>query len=161
VKRPNMGEQGSRYTMGKHSFDELAKGLATGEVSRRKALRLMGAALVGGALASLPGTAWAAKPAGQQGCPIEGQVRVKGQCVFPCTPQSEGTDCGRSRFSTSCVCRIEAVTGQAFCGEGVILVCRLCNTTSDCPRGSRCLAGFGEAPVCVAECGTNPSSVCP
>jgi len=36
-----------------HSFDELARGLASGDVSRRRALRLMGAALVGGTLASL------------------------------------------------------------------------------------------------------------
>src|SRR5918998_4175326 len=35
------------------SFDDLARGLASGEVSRGKALRLMGAALVGGSLASL------------------------------------------------------------------------------------------------------------
>ena len=41
-------------TRGGRSFDELAKGLASGEVSRGKALRLMGAALVGGALASIP-----------------------------------------------------------------------------------------------------------
>ena len=46
------------------SFDELAKGLAAGTVSRRKAIRLMGAALVGGALASVPGAAWAAKGGG-------------------------------------------------------------------------------------------------
>ena len=36
------------------SFDELARGLASGEVSRAKALRLMGAALVGGVVASVP-----------------------------------------------------------------------------------------------------------
>jgi hypothetical protein len=41
------------------SFGELAKGLATGTVSRRKALRWLGAALVGGELASVPGAAWA------------------------------------------------------------------------------------------------------
>ena len=46
------------------SFDELAKGLANGEVSRRKALGLIGAALVGGTLASIPGMAWAAIPVG-------------------------------------------------------------------------------------------------
>jgi len=39
------------------SFDELAKRLASGEVSRGQALRMMGAALVGGALASVPGIA--------------------------------------------------------------------------------------------------------
>jgi hypothetical protein len=36
-----------------HSFDELAIGLASGSISRGKALRLMGAAVLGGALASL------------------------------------------------------------------------------------------------------------
>jgi hypothetical protein len=45
-----------------HSFDELTRGLASGTLSRGKALRLMGAALVGGALASIPGTAWGVKP---------------------------------------------------------------------------------------------------
>src|SRR5919107_1109369 len=44
--------------------DELTRGLASGTLSRGKALRLMGAALVGGTLASLPGVAWARRPAG-------------------------------------------------------------------------------------------------
>ena len=35
------------------SFDELTRGLASGTLSRGRALRLMGAAVVGGALASL------------------------------------------------------------------------------------------------------------
>ena len=49
---------------GASSFDELAIGLSNGTLSRGKALRLMGAALVGGALASIPGIAWAKpKPA--------------------------------------------------------------------------------------------------
>ena len=42
-----------------HSFDELAKGLADGGVSRRRALQLIGQALLGGVLASIPGVAWA------------------------------------------------------------------------------------------------------
>jgi hypothetical protein len=37
-----------------NSFDELARGLAAGSVPRGKALKLMGAALVGGVLASIP-----------------------------------------------------------------------------------------------------------
>ena len=41
-----------------HSFDELTRGLASGSISRGRALRLIGAALVGGTLASIPGTAW-------------------------------------------------------------------------------------------------------
>jgi hypothetical protein len=42
-----------------HSLDDLAKGLARGTISRREAVRLVGAALLGGALASVPGFAWA------------------------------------------------------------------------------------------------------
>jgi hypothetical protein len=41
------------------SFDELARGLASGSISRGKAIRLMGAALLGGTLASMPGVALA------------------------------------------------------------------------------------------------------
>jgi hypothetical protein len=41
------------------SFDELAKGLASGTLSRGKAIRWMGSALLGAALASVPGVAWA------------------------------------------------------------------------------------------------------
>jgi hypothetical protein len=53
-----MSEQESRYTNREGSFYELAKGLASGNFSRGTALRIMGAALVGGALASFPGAAW-------------------------------------------------------------------------------------------------------
>jgi hypothetical protein len=42
-----------------HSLDELARGLADGTISRGKAIRWMGGALVGAALASVPGVAWA------------------------------------------------------------------------------------------------------
>jgi hypothetical protein len=50
-------------------FDDLARGLADGSITRGKAIRLMGAALVGGALASIPGIAEAApapKPGGRK-----------------------------------------------------------------------------------------------
>jgi hypothetical protein len=45
-----------------HSLDDLAKGLASGTISRREAVRLLGVALLGSALASVPGFAWAAPP---------------------------------------------------------------------------------------------------
>jgi hypothetical protein len=44
------------------SFDELASGLASGSLSRGRALKLMGAALVGSALAFIPGVAQARRP---------------------------------------------------------------------------------------------------
>src|SRR3712207_3008844 len=69
-----------------YSFDELARGLASGTVSRRKALKWMGGALLGGVLASIPGVAVAApppgrgRPSGSQGCPNVGEIRVGGRC---------------------------------------------------------------------------------
>jgi hypothetical protein len=90
------------------SFDELAKGLAGGTVSRRKALRLMGAALVGGALASIPGVA-SAKPTctnrfpvrcGTKCCPEEARC-VRGRCVCPA--------------GESAACPSSTVQGSFFC----------------------------------------------
>ena len=46
------------------SLDELARGLASGTLSRGKALKLMGAALLGGTLASLGIREAAADPPG-------------------------------------------------------------------------------------------------
>ena len=46
-----------------HSLDELARGLASGAISRSKALRLVGGMLGGAVLASVPGVALA-----QQDC---------------------------------------------------------------------------------------------
>ena len=75
-----------------HSFDALTKGLANGSISRGRAIKLMGTALLGGVLVSIPGMALAdhtpghgggggggGAPGGSQGCP-SGQVRVKGRC---------------------------------------------------------------------------------
>jgi hypothetical protein len=66
-------------------FDDLARGLADGSLTRGKALRLMGAALVGGALGSLGiGAEASADP---PGCKREGKRCRKnssccsGQCV--------------------------------------------------------------------------------
>ena len=42
-----------------HSFDELTRALASGTVSRRRALKLVGAFLIGGVVDSIPGLAWA------------------------------------------------------------------------------------------------------
>src|SRR5215216_398264 len=79
-------------------FDELARGLADGSITRGKALRLMGAALVGGTLASLGiGEAGADPP----GCKRAGKhctrdtqccgslVCVSGTCQTPTTSTTE------------------------------------------------------------------------
>src|SRR5215217_3343514 len=63
-EKPMLTEKSQPNRTGKHSFDELAKGLATGTVSRRQVLRLFGGALLGGLMASIPGVALAQKTGG-------------------------------------------------------------------------------------------------
>jgi CXCXC repeat len=108
------------------SFDELARGLASGEVSRGKALRLMGAALVGGALGSL-----GMREAGADLCKRAGKACKKNsQCC-----------------SGNCV---NAPTGTcAACPSGQVL----CNNGS-CVSNS-CLANSGQvfnSSTCQCEC---------
>jgi hypothetical protein len=103
------------------AFDALARGLASGTLSRGKALRLMGAALVGGALASVSGVAWAAPcPSGQTHCGRlcceEGQCCKGGrssQCCsadFPiCCSGSGAAQCCPTDFPKCCSARGETI----------------------------------------------------
>ena len=52
------GQNQTRDHSRDRSFDELAKGLANRSLSRRDTLKWVGAAIVGGLLASIPGVAW-------------------------------------------------------------------------------------------------------
>jgi len=76
---------------GETSFDELAKGLASGTISRRQALRWMGGAIAGAAFASVPGVAFAATGgnlACDEFCHENFSGRETGQCV--CEPGAHG-----------------------------------------------------------------------
>jgi hypothetical protein len=81
-------------------FDDLVRGLARSNVSRRRALQLMCAALVGGALASIPGTAFAKKP---PSCP-GGQPKCHGKCCLADELCCSGhcTTLGTSQNCNSC-----------------------------------------------------------
>src|SRR5215217_7745025 len=71
-----------------HSFDELARALANGSVSRRQALRLMGGALLGGVLACIPGVALAAPLVPGSTLPNQAspQAPILGPPSHPCPP---------------------------------------------------------------------------
>jgi hypothetical protein len=108
------------------SFDELAKAMASGTVSRRKALRLMGAALVGGTLASL-GIGEAAADL----CKRNGKVCKKNtQCC--------SGHCSKSGTSSSGTCADAPPT----CGA----IGATCSVNTDCCSG-RCASG-----VCAEPC---------
>ena len=126
------------------SFDGLARGLADGTISRRRALRMIGGALVGGVLASIPGMAWAAKPApcpsgkkcGKRCCPDASFVCSKGNCACP----SGTTNCGGT-----CVNLTTFQTDPQNCGT--------CGNI--CPPGTACSSG-----ECLSLCSGGQSCCC-
>jgi hypothetical protein len=139
-----------------HSFDELARGLATGSVSRRRALKLMGGALLGGMLASIPGVAVSQTSpptetpaqAGSAGCP-EGLVRCigpsgRGECVDVTNNPLHCGTCGAQ-------CGIATAPGMGrCCFNGV------CYKPIDAPPGAVCLCSPGgtcpeEGQTCCSD----------
>jgi hypothetical protein len=115
-----------------HSFDELARALASGSLSRRKALRLMGGLLVGGTLGSLPGVAWA-----DDRCP-EGQTRCGERCVNLRFNERHCGSCFNRCRSTQTCCNGRCVnrqTNERHCGS--------CGNR--CPEGSECVVGTCSA----------------
>jgi hypothetical protein len=113
------------------SFDDLAKGLASGTLSRGKALRLLGGALVGGALASLPGVAWA-QGGGNSAC-----VRC---CKRAFEPGEKITVRGRERSARGYCISQSAKNRQCYvpCED---------NGNGDCPYGEELCGG-----ECVLKC---------
>ena len=172
------------------SFDELTRGLASGSISRSKAIRLMGAALVGGTLASFPGGAWAAK-GGRSSCAkfcqslFGANTPEEAECVSqgtkgqgPCFTCTTSTGCGPNFTKPTCTvtgqtylcstCQCECPSGQELCGGR----CGTsnggtCSTSGDC-CSSNCSNGFCCASgrvglsngTCALPCG-DPSQVCP
>jgi hypothetical protein len=172
-----MSDQESRYTQAELSVDELAKGLANGTVSRRGALRMMGAALLGSALASIPSIAWAAKPApclsgnkcAKNCCPDASFVCSKGKCACPSGMTQCGDDClDPSTFQTdpnNCGACGNPCSGGKTCQSGVCAcpprqsecenTCRDLHTDTlncgacdfTCEAGHSCVDG-----LCVGPC---------
>lgn len=133
------------------SFDALARELASGSLSRRKALRLMGAALVGSALASVPGVASA-----QNQCP-EGQTRCRQRCVNLQRSERHCGACGNRCRSNQTCCEGRCVNlqrSERHCGR-----CR-----NRCAEGQACVDGVcGGEPTCPTGCSPCPTatSCCP
>ena len=98
------------------SFDALTKGLASGNVSRGKALRLMGAALLGGTLASIPGVAFAANP-----CPSP-RIKCRGECCAPGVTSCVGT--GKNKTCAPPPPHPNGTNALCICVFGDINYCR-------------------------------------
>ena len=121
-------------------FDELARGLASGSISRGRALRLMGAALVGGALASVGIGEAGADPIG---CKRNGKACKKDtQCCSGFC--GEGGTCACKPYSSAC-------TNNGECCSG------FCNQFGVCDQNvvaCECEDGFINTGLCtMAACG--------
>jgi hypothetical protein len=115
------------------SFDELARRLASGSLSRRKALRLMGGLLVGGTLGSLPGVAWA----DDDRCP-QGRTRCRERCVDLKTNERHCGSCRNRCASNQRCCNGHCINPQKnenHCGS--------CGHR--CAQGSECMGGTCSA----------------
>jgi hypothetical protein len=147
------------------SLDELAKGLATGTLSRGKAIRWMGGALLGAALASFPGVALAndCRRLGRE-CRRDSQC-----CSRNCVRRGDDKVCacpeGQRRCNDRCVNlkRNENHCGECFnrCEEGEECVNGVCQgscppgeTVCDgecCPEGQECVEGMCIDTTCPPD----------
>jgi Stigma-specific protein, Stig1 len=121
-----------------HSFDELAIGLASGSISRGRALRLMGAALVGGTLTSFGIGGVAA--ADEDRC-SEGQTRCGERCVNLKTNERHCGSCRNRCGSNQTCCKGRCVNlkkNENHCGE----------CFNRCEEGEECVSGDCK-PSCI------------
>jgi hypothetical protein len=175
-----MSEQESRHTNREGSFDDLAKGLATGTISRGRALRMLGAALVGGAFASIPGAAWAACKQPFSKCTANTQCCSR-RCIK--NPQGNGRICGCPTGKTLCpagnqcvtctntgevvnltTCKCECPADTELCNNAC--VSKVCganesfNTTTCQCEAVGCTAGSSVTPCGMCTHGRNPFIGC-
>jgi hypothetical protein len=139
-------------------FDEVAKGLASGTISRRRALKLSGMALLGGGLmAMFPGVA------GAQSIVPDDEVGVAGHRNPGCKGERAINNrrcpfniCGREHY---CQCA-ETAGGNKVCVDVRQERCprrNQCNSSRQCPGNQHCIQTGGccgeNFNACVEPCG--------
>lgn len=151
-------------TTSMHSFDVLARSLASDNLSRRQALKLVGGALLGSMLGLLGSeTAYATHfgcrhvgnrcRRGSQCCSgrcRKGRCRAHntGNCPAQQDPCPSTTSCTPEGGSTACTC-FQTTGGARFCGGS--FVCFACTEDTFCEQQ------LGRGAACVVNC---PGSFC-
>jgi hypothetical protein len=160
------------------SLDELAKGLASGNLSRGKALKLMGAALVGGALASVGIGEASADPGGckrngkscknDEQCCSENCDSVSGTCTAACGAIGATCDSGTQCCSGFCqggMCVASCIPPNAIpCNPDDIEACGGlfggCSCIPEASGGAYCSNGGGTGIPCTTACDCPAGQVC-
>jgi hypothetical protein len=142
--------------MGEQFFDDLARGLDEGTLSRRRPLKLAGGALVAVVLPSLfPREAEAVNRAKRR-CRRKGGVYLtKGncRCAITCPFTSDKFTC---HSNPNCVC-MQTLTGSGFCADNSSNLATGCSSNAGCPVGKECLfnpgcTGSGGSCTTEAQC---------
>lgn len=129
------------------SFDDLAKGLVSGTISRRGALKLMGGALLGGLLVSIPRVASAQLTCTIPPDPIN-------PCFIPCGPAQSGCGCVRTTEGGTVCAKIDRGCPDP---DKPNKPPRACSSSDDCPGQQVCadvttpLPGQTEPPGCCSR----------
>jgi hypothetical protein len=139
-------------------LDELAKGVADGTISRRQALKWIGAGAVAFAIGSLfPEQAEALTTRQRRrrqrrrclrrlGTPLE---KGNCHCGWNCVNGATATAC---QDNPNCVC-LKTTENRGFCARGFLSGGTACTTSEGCPAGTRCVVNIcGPGPVCAPEC---------
>ena len=129
--------------MGEQFFDDLARGLDDGTISRGRALKLFGAAALGTALMPvLPKHAEALSRNARRRCHRKGGVPLeKGNChcAITCAFASDKFTC---QGNPSCTC-FKTVTGSGFCAATTPSLQTRCSPTEGCSVGPVCVVNPG------------------
>jgi hypothetical protein len=126
----------------KQSTEPTQVHLASGTLSRGKAIRLVGSALLGAALASVPGVAWATDRCSR------GQTRCGERCVDLQTNERHCGSCRNRCGSKQTCCKGRCVNlqrSERHCGS----------CSNRCADGEECVDGVcqgGGEPICTPSC---------
>jgi hypothetical protein len=138
--------------MGEQFFDDLARGLDAGTVSRRRALQLFGAAALGAALMPvMPERAEALGRRARRRCRRQGGIPLERgdcHCAWQCGPDPAPFSC---HGNTNCRCYKDP-SGRGFCGSGSGN--GGCMKNSDCDPDRRCAVNTCAGNLCIAACPT-------
>ena len=137
--------------MDEHFFDDLAKGLDDGTVSRGRALKLVGAALLSSAL--MPLVARPAEASLKRKCHRKGGLfasRGDCHCAWQCGEDITQFTC---LSNPNCTC-YKTPDGKGFCGTGSGNA--FCTKNSDCTPPRKCALHTCSGGLCIAPCPPPP-----
>ena len=131
--------------MGERFFDDLAKGLENGTVSRGRALKLVGGALVGAVVTSLfPREADARRRCNARcRCRRKGGARVPGDPAAPCRCANKCETPGVVKCGSAKTCNcFKTIDGEGFCSNSA--------GGPTCASHADCMALLGPDFKCMA-----------